>query len=486
MVSKIKMTSQSNGAKASATEQTAERPQRQKATGTETTRRPTVEERQEHGHALREKTPRSSHAFWAEAPDRPDPLRLLEAQATTRLSDLVPLRYARMRVSPFAFLRGSAIIMAQDLARTPTTGLQTQLCGDCHLSNFGSYASPERTLLFDINDFDETLPGPWEWDVKRLAASCFVAGRGNGFSDAECRAVVMAAARSYREHMAQFAAMPTLGVWYAHVTADDLLNLLVSKQRKKQAQQQIEKIRRHDSLQAFSKLTEVVDGQRVIANDPPVVMRVTEEQLGEEMRTLFSQYVQSLPNAQRQVLERFQIIDVARKVVGVGSVGTRCFIVLLIGRDDTDPLFLQVKEAEGSVLEPYLTKSAFKHQGQRVVVGLELMQASSDIFLGWMSGPTGRHFYWRQLRDMKGSIEVENLSATDLALYAEICGWALARAHARSGGNAVEIAAYLGVSEVFDRAIASFAEAYANQTERDYRAFLAAIKAGRIIAASVG
>ncbi len=444
----------------------------------------TVEERQDRGHALREKTPRSSHAFWAEAPDRPDPIAILEAQATTRLPDLVPLRYARMRLSPFAFLRGSAAVMAQDLSHTPQTGIQTQLCGDCHCSNFGAYASPERTLLVDINDLDETYPGPWEWDVKRLAASLYVAGRGNGFAETDCRDAVLAAVRSYRTHMAEFANMRTLDVWYAHLTIDDLLALIQDKQTKKRAQTQVAKARTRDSLQAMSKLTEVVDGHRIIANDPPIVMRVTEEMNSAEVRTLFDQYVQTLRGAQRRVLERFEIVDLARKVVGVGSVGTRCYIVLLLGRDDNDPLFLQVKEAEASVLEAYLPKAGYAHQGERVVAGQELMQAASDIFLGWMSGPAGRNFYWRQLRDMKASVEVELLTPTNMALYGEICGHALARAHARASGNAIEIAAYMGASDSFDKAIASFAEAYANQTERDYQALLAAIKTGRIVAAT--
>jgi len=448
--------------------------------------RRTLEERRAWGRELRVKTPRSSHALWAEAPNRPDPIALLEAQATTRLPELVPIRHARMRVSPFAFFRGSAIVMAQDLAHTPRTGINTQLCGDAHCANFGAFASPERTLLFDINDLDETYPGPWEWDVKRLAASIFVAGRGSGFTDADNRSATLAAVRSYREHMAEFAQMPTLDVWYTHVTADDLLNLIANKQAKKQAQKQVTKMRQRNSLQAFAKLTEIVDGHPIIVNDPPIVMRVTADTIGAEVRTLFDQYTQSLPSAQRRVLDRFQIADVATKVVGVGSVGTRCFIVLLMGRDDNDPLFLQVKEAEASVLEAHLPGGYYKHQGERVVEGLELMQAASDIFLGWMSGPGGRFFYWRQLHDMKGSVDVENLSAANLALYASICGHALARAHARSSGNAVEIAAYLGMSDRFDQAIASFSQAYANQTERDYQAMVAAIKSGRITAAVSG
>jgi uncharacterized protein (DUF2252 family) len=443
----------------------------------------TVEERSAHGRAQREQAPRGSHAVWAAVPDRPDPITLLEAQAATRLPDLVPLRYARMSVSPFTFLRGSAVVMAHDLAHTPTTGITTQLCGDCHLSNFGVYASPERMLLFDINDFDETLPGPWEWDVKRLAASFWVAGRVNGMSETACRSAVLAAVRAYRLHMADFAALRSLDIWYAHVTVDAALDLITRKQFRKQAQQNVSKTRHRDSVQALTKLTALVDGQRIITDDPPVVVRVTEAELGAELRTLFATYTQSLPAAQRHVLKRFQLVDVARKVVGIGSVGTRCYIVLLTGRDGDDPLFLQVKEAERSVLEAHLAPSVYQHQGERVVAGQMLMQAASDIFLGWMSGPAGRHFYWRQLRDMKGSAAVDLLTAADLTVYADVCGWALARAHARAG-DAVEITAYLGASDRFDQAIAVFAQAYANQTERDYQVLLKAIKAGRIMAES--
>ncbi len=447
------------------------------------TARLSVEERHARGRALRQKVPRSSHASWAEAPDRPDPMALLESQAPERLPDLVPIRYALMRSSPFAFLRGTAIVMVHDLARTPTTGLYTQLCGDCHVANFGLYASPERTLVFDINDFDETLPGPWEWDVKRLAASCFVAGRSNGFPDADCRDAVLAGVRSYRLHMAQFALMRDLDIWYAHVTAEDLLNMVQTG--RKRAQTQVAKIRQRDSLQALSKLTEVVDGRRIIANDPPLVMRVTSNAQDEQVRALIEAYVQTLRGAQRHLLARYQMIDVARKVVGVGSVGTRCFIVLLTGRDADDPLFLQIKEAQPSVLQAYLPRTEFTHEGQRVVAGQELMQAVSDIFLGWLRGPEGRDYYVRQLRDMKGSAEIEDLLPSGLALWANMCGWALARAHARSG-DAVQIAAYLGSSATFEQAIATFAQGYANQTERDYHTFLEAIKLGRIVAATAG
>ena len=445
----------------------------------------TVAERQERGRALRVKTPRSRHAFWEETTDRTDPVALLEAQAATRVPDLVPIRYARMRVSPFAFLRGSAVVMAEDLAHTPVSGIFTNLCGDCHLANFGAYASPERTLLFDINDFDETLPGPWEWDVKRLAASFFVAGRGNGFTDAACREASLAVARSYREHMVEFAGMRHLDIWYSRVTTDDLVALMANRQLRKQAIKRLDKVRQRDSMQAFSKMTEVVDGHRVIVNDPPLVVRVTDEQLGGQTRALFDLYLRSLRGAQRWVLDEFQIVDIAHKVVGVGSVGTRCFIALLTGRDENDPLFLQIKEAEASVLQAHLPKSKYTHQGERVVAGQELMQSASDLFLGWMSGPGGRHFYWRQLRDMKGSVDITTLTPMLMVKYAILCGWALARAHARSG-DPIQIAAYLGTSDSFDRAIATFANASADQTERDYQAFLGAIKSGRIVAATAG
>jgi uncharacterized protein (DUF2252 family) len=457
----------------------------EKSRGKTATAAMTVEARQERGRAIRAKTPRSSHSFWTEAPDRPDPVALLEQQETTRLPDLIPIRHARMRVSPFAFFRGSAIIMAEDLSRTPRTGIQAQLCGDAHLSNFGLYASPERTLLFDVNDFDETLSGPWEWDVKRLAASIYIAGRDNGFSEAECRIASLFAMRSYRLHMAEFARMRNLEVWYSRVAADDLFAMIQDKQTRKRAQKQVGKIRQRDSLQAFSKLTEVVDGRRIIANDPPLVMRITAEDQEETLHQLYNEYLSTIRGPQSYLLNGYQIVDFALKVVGVGSVGTRCYILLLAGHDADDPLFLQVKEAGESVLEAKLPKSGFAQHGQRVVVGQELMQAASDIALGWVRGPAGYDFYVRQLRDMKGSAEIENMGPRQLSLWAEACGWALARAHARSG-DAVALAAYLGSSDAFDRAVVTFAEAYANQNERDYAAFLAAIKSGRIVAATSG
>jgi uncharacterized protein (DUF2252 family) len=438
-------------------------------------------QRQAQGRGARVHVPRHTHASWAESSTRPDPVALLDSQAASRVPDLVPIRYGRMRASPFAFLRGAAIVMAHDLAQTPTTGIWTQLCGDCHLANFGLYASPERTLVFDINDFDETLPGPWEWDVKRLAASCHVASRTNGFTEAACRKTVLAAVSAYRRHMAEFAAMRELDVWYAHITADDVMTLIKTKQAQKKAQESVAKARQRDSLRALPKLTWVVEGRRVIAEDPPLVVRITTGGGETILRDLFARYQQTLRGAQQRVLERFRVVDLARKVVGVGSVGTRCFVLLLEGRDENDVLFLQIKEAQPSVLEAHLPTSTFDNAGQRVVAGQEMMQAASDIFLGWLRDADGRDFYVRQLRDMKGTIAVEDLSPAELALWAGACGWALARAHARAG-DPVAIAAYVGTNRTFDQAIADFAAAYADQTERDYRAFLRAIETGLIIA----
>jgi uncharacterized protein (DUF2252 family) len=384
-----------------------------------------------------------------------------------------------MTPSPFTFMRGAAIIMAHDLAGTPRTGIQAQLCGDCHLLNFGLYASPERTLLFDVNDFDETLPGPWEWDVKRLATSLVVAGRDNGFDSADCRRAAREAVRSYRQRMTEYSEMGELEVWYSRVRAEEIFDLISDSKTMKRAKKAVSKAHGRDSLQALSKLTSVVNGRRIIVDDPPLVVRVVEEGLRGQINDILQTYRSTLQDDRRHLLDQYRFVDVARKVVGVGSVGTRDYIVLLEGRDEDDPLFLQVKQAEASVLESYLPKSSYKNHGHRVVAGQRLMQAASDIFLGWLRGPGGREFYWRQLRDMKGSVEVERLSPDELTLYAGICGWALARAHARSGDR-VQIAAYLGKGERFDGAIADFAEAYADQTERDHAALCAAVKSGKV------
>jgi uncharacterized protein (DUF2252 family) len=438
-------------------------------------------ERRERGRAARQSTPRSSHAVWKPAHDRPDPNVLLQEQAKTREPDLAPIRYARMMPSPFTFMRGSAIIMANDLGGTPNTGIQAQLCGDCHLSNFGLYASPERTLLFDLNDFDETLPGPWEWDLKRLATSMVVAGRDNGFGDSGCRRAAREAATSYRQRMAEYSEMGELETWYSRVSGDDVFGLISDSRTRKKAKKGLTKARGRDSLQALSKLTRVVDGRRIFEDDPPLLVRVMENEIREQIDEILEMYRSTLQDDRLRLLDRYRFVDVARKVVGVGSVGTRDYVVLLEGRDEDDPLILQVKEAEPSVLEVHLPQSAYKHQGQRVVEGQRLMQAASDIFLGWLRGPAGRDFYWRQLRDMKGSVKVERTSPDELAIYASICGWALARAHARSGDR-VQISAYLGKSERFDGAMVDFAVSYADQIERDHAALCAAVKSGKIAA----
>ena len=420
---------------------------------------PSVEERRAHGKEARDRTPRSSHTGWTPATDRPDPVALLEEQNRTREPDLVPVRHGRMLVSPFTFYRGGAKIMAADLDGTPVAGLQVQLCGDAHLSNFGVFASPERRLLFDLNDFDETLPGPFEWDVKRMAASFTIAARHNGFTKADTRAATLASVAAYREAMAGFAEMGTLAIWYAHLSEDELVQAVrsaaaeASKPKKaakaaKGAEKRVQKLtgkaRTRDSLQALSKLGELVDGRYRIVSQPPIVVpaRTWQPPTACPARATWSAtsvqqfraYRATLRDDQRQLLERFELVDVARKVVGVGSVGTRAFIALLQGRDQHDPLFLQVKEATASVLEGPLPKSRYRQHGERVVAGQRMMQAVSDIFLGWTKGvDVNRHYYWRQLRDMKGSAEVETMAPPGLGFYAGICGWTLARAHARSG-----------------------------------------------------
>jgi uncharacterized protein (DUF2252 family) len=457
--------------------------------GSSESRALTVAQRQMAGRALRTTTPRSSHAAWAPPPDRPDPIDLLESQAQTRLSDLVPIRYGRMLASPFAFLRGSAVVMAQDLASTPTTGLTVQLCGDCHLANFGVYASPERTLVFDINDFDETLPGPWEWDLKRLAVSFLVAARTMGLRSAQCRAIVLRLVETYRTQMREFAHQSTLDVWYAHLSVEDVAAIANAERQDKLRAHVIAKAREriiakaqsHQHLQAFSKLTVLKDGVPRIVADPPVVTPVESADLERDVRAIVDAYRATLQNDRRHLLEAYRLVDVALKVVGIGSVGTRCYIALLIGRDDNAPLFLQVKEAQASVLEAHLPKkSTYRHHGHRVVTGQRLIQASSDIFLGWTRGLTGLDYYVRQLRDMKYSVPLDEMLVPDgWLLYAQVCGWTLARAHARTGDR-ITLAAYLGNSPRLDQAIAEFAEAYAEQTARDHAALLAAVAGGRI------
>ena len=475
---------------------------------------PSIDERRAAGRQTRKRTPPSSHAGWRPAADRPDPVGLLEAQNLTREPDLVPVRHGRMMASPFTFYRGSAKIMAADLKDTPVAGLGVQLCGDAHLSNFGVFASPERRLLFDLNDFDETLPGPFEYDVKRMAASFMIAARNNGFSKADARAATQASVTAYREAMASFAQMTTMDVWYAHLDEDELMAAIRStvaqtkKQAKgakkgkkderekklaklgeKRAEKTAAKAHTRDSLQALSKLGELVDGQYRIVSQPPIIVPARDlaatyglspDEVMPAVRDQFRAYRATLQDNRRHLLERFEIVDVARKVVGVGSVGTRAFIVLLQGRDAQDPLFLQIKEATASVLEAYLPKSRHRQHGERVVHGQRMMQAASDIYLGWTKGlDVKRHYYWRQLRDMKGSVLVELMTPLGLTFYARTCGWTLARAHARSG-DPVAIAEYLGASDAFDRSITDFSERYADRNERDYQEFVTAVRSGRI------
>ena len=464
-----------------------------------------VEERRAHGKELRKRTSPASHGGWKPAGDRPDPVALLEEQNVTREPDLVPVRHGRMMVSPFTFYRGAAKIMAADLKDTPRAGLTVQLCGDAHLSNFGVFASPERNLLFDLNDFDETLPGPFEYDVKRMSASFTIAARNNGFSKAEARDVTLASVNAYRTSMTEFAEMDTMDIWYAHLSEQELMKAIRnvartprSKAQKKAAKKEAqtakksaEKAHTRDSLQALSKLGELVDGRYRIASQPPIVVPardlhatygISADQLQQAIHEQFRAYRATLQEDRRHLLEKFEIIDMARKVVGVGSVGTRAFIVLLQGRDQQDPLFLQVKEATTSVLEDHLPKSRYRQPGERVVQGQRMMQAASDIYLGWTKGAeANRYLYWRQLRDMKGSALVESLTPFALAFYARQCGWTLARAHARSG-DPIAINAYLGKTDAFDKSVTDFSEHYANQNDKDFQDFTKAIRNGRLTA----
>ncbi len=480
---------------------------------------PSIEERRARGDEARTRTPPSGHSGWKPAADRPDPVAVLAEQDVTREPDLVPVRHGRMMVSPFTFYRGAAAVMAADLKDTPVAGLDAQLCGDAHLSNFGLFASPERRLLFDLNDFDETLPGPFEFDVKRMAASFMIAGRNNGFSRADSRAAARASATAYREAMAEFAQMPTMEIWYAHLDEDELMRAIrhtvagtkkgpkgekkepkaarkeskqeakLAKLAEKRAEKTREKAHTRDSLQALSKLGEMVDGTYRIVSQPPVIVPARDlaatfglspDEIVPVIHDQFRAYRATLQDDRRHLLERFQFVDAARKVVGVGSVGTRAFIVLLQGRDAQDPLFLQIKEATSSVLEPYLRKSRYRQHGERVVQGQRMMQAASDIYLGWTKGlDVRRHFYWRQLRDMKGSILVEQMTPLGLTFYARTCGWTLARAHARSG-DPVAMAEYLGATDAFDKSITDFSERYADQNEQDYEDFVNAVRSGRL------
>ena len=455
-------------------------------------------ERVARGRAARRTAPRSAHGTWQPAADRPDPIALLQDQAKTRVPELVPIRYGRMLVSPGTFFRGGALIMASDLAATPRSGITVQLCGDAHLSNFGLFASPERQLMFDINDFDETLPGPWEWDVKRLAASFEIAGRDLGFATDDRRAIVVAGVDEYRKRMRHAAGMRTLDAWYEHMRIDEVTGWMktevrrnrLAKKNARSVERDITKARTRDSVRVFAKRAGKVDGELRILRDPPLITPIEDLILSRSARERAEKSVRKLIKSYRRTLadhhhpiEEFRYVHMARKVVGVGSVGTRCWIFLMIGRDNKDPLFLQAKEAQSSVLERYVGQSQYTHHGERVVVGQRLMQAASDIFLGWLrvtdiDGQI-RDYYLRQFQDWKGSAQIDSLVVPGAILYARVCGTALARAHAR-WGDRIAIASYLGNRDNFDQAIADFSVRYADQNERDYEALARAVKSGRL------
>ena len=451
------------------------------------------EERAAAGKAARKQASRESNGDWAPAAKRKDPVKVLEDQSKDRVQELIPIRYGRMLASPFTFYRGAAAIMAMDLDKTPQSGLQVQLCGDAHLSNFGVFAAPDRRLVLDVNDFDETLPGPWEWDVKRLAASFEIAGRDRDFTPEQSRAAVLRTVRSYREAMREFAAMHNLDVWYARLDVDTLLadiSKVADKKQMKEAHKNVKKAHKKNSMKAFDRLVRVVDGRPEIISDPPLLVPARElvsddqrEALEERIVEMIGRYRESLKGDRRHLLDSYRFVEMARKVVGVGSVGTRAWVLLMMGRDGQDPLFLQAKEADASVLERYVGESEFGNHGERVVEGQWLMQASSDILLGWLPAlgfdDAKRDFYVRQLWDGKRSVDVETLPPEGLEIYGRVCGWTLAHAHARSGDR-IAIGAYLGKGDAFDQAIADFSERYADQNELDYAALSDAAKSGRI------
>jgi len=446
-------------------------------------------ERRNHGKALRKTVPRSSHSEYS-AEGRPDPVDLITSQDTDRVQWLVPIRHGRMAESPFAFYRGAAKIMAADLSRTPISGLNAQLCGDAHLANYGSYASPDRRQVFDVNDFDETLPGPWEWDLKRLAASFVLACRDNEFDDADAISITQQSVAAYRQAMARFADARTLGIWYSQLSLEVIQQAMPKKKDRKALAKSAKKSRSKGSLRALSKLAEKVDGKYQIKSEPPLLLPLRDlptsadpEDMRKAAENSMDSYRATLSDNRKRLFDRFTMVDLALKVVGVGSVGTRCMIALFQGRDEDDPLFLQIKEATDSVLEDHLPKSEYPEHGQRVVEGQRLMQASSDIFLGWTTGLQGHEYYWRQFHDMKGSADVAVLNARQMNGYAYVCGWTLAHAHARSG-DPIAISGYLGSGDVFDRAVTEFGFSYADQNDRDYAGFKDAIKSGRIEAQS--
>jgi uncharacterized protein (DUF2252 family) len=455
----------------------------------------TRKERKSLGRGLREGTPHKAHAKWTPAPERPDPISLLQAQDQGRVEKLLPIKYGRMLVSPFTFYRGSAVLMAADLAGSPEAGIDVVLCGDAHLSNFGIFATPERRMVFDVNDFDEAYPGPWEWDLKRLAASAVIAGRDNGLSESKCRGLAVDTTRAYSAAMDRFSKMHTLEQWYYHVNADTVLKVFEksSKKGQKGAAKMVKKARTRTHAQTLEKLTTIKDNRRWIISDPPLLFPFREmgleryydkdelEKLSEQViEGSWAQYLDSLPDERRYLLMRYEVIDVALRVGGIGSVGTRCVIVLLKGGAEDDYLLLQLKEAGPSVLESYLQRESYTSQARRVVTGQRLMQATSDIFLGWHTSElSDRDYYWRQLKDMKGSADISALDEDGLRAYLAVCSYCLARAHARTGDE-IQIRGYLGRKGAFPKAIGKFAIAYADQAERDYGLLVDAVKNGRI------
>ena len=438
-----------------------------------------LEERLAQGKLLRQSAPRSAHGLWKPADDRPDPVTMLIESSRGRLESLTPIRYARMLTSPFAFFRGSAAAMAYDLASTPMTGLRVQLCGDCHLGNFGGFATPERRLILDLMDFDETIPGPWEWDIKRLGASFHLAGRSIGLSEANCEEAVLNLGQAYRQRLIDLSRMKTMDVFYASIGLDTFIAQARDAKTRKGREQMIAKARKRTSDQFFAKSVRQVDGQWRIVDEPPFLIHPPRtDSFEEDFRKTFEEYKATLADDRRQLLQRFDIVDVAMKVVGVGSVGTRCGVILLMAGDD-DPLILQIKEARHSALEQFVGRSRYENMGQRVVMGQRLLQSASDIFLGWGAEAGGQHYYIRQLRDMKKGPEIETYWAERLIDTAELCGWALAHAHARSG-DAARISGYLGKSDAFDLALADFSQAYADQSEQDHEVMRAAVRSGKL------
>jgi uncharacterized protein (DUF2252 family) len=444
-----------------------------------TTLHPSIEERMAAGKALRDRVSRKSQEKWNPASDRPDPVELLKRTDVGRLPELLPIRYGRMSQSPFAFFRGAAALMAFDLSKTPATGLRVQACGDCHIANFGGFGSPERKLVFDINDFDETSPAPWEWDVKRLATSVILAARQIKLRERRCRDAARQAVQSYREHMRKYARMRAIDAWYSHIYANILVREAKNAAEKKRWQEIEKKAKRQTSTQLLPKITYVQDGYRRIVDRPPLIYHPRDyANPRKHAVAMFQRYLHTLPEDRKVLLQRYQLVDIARKVVGVGSVGTRCAVVLLLASDN-DPLFLQFKEAFPSVLEPYAGKSKYSNYGERVVTGQRMLQSASDVFLGWTRDDENRCYYFRQLRDMKMKIDISMMSQDDFIEYVELCGWALARGHARTGDPA-KIGGYLGKSDSFDDAIEKFAVEYADQTERDFAKLKKAIRAHRL------